>query len=231
VTALSPQPEAAAKKIRRWRKIFLGIYIAFTSSAIVLTFLSILVYHWGGRPFPVHGPQISFHGNNPEELRSCLNDLNRLLSDLHKETFTVQARALRFDTDPETEWRNWSADWKLRWQSLRWRCRLEQQSDESTTPIIKRMAKIHLDLEELQFSYGGVVDKFVNRYIERLRNMRSELSSIHALIDREKHPVNITHPNTPTTGAKPSAGNAPPGSTSAEEHGPPPGSPSLGERR
>jgi hypothetical protein len=168
---------------RRWKRAFFGIYLAFVFAAVTLTFFSVLAVHCGWRPVPLHGRQISANGHNRAELRECHRDLQKLLSDLHREAFTVQARALRFDTNPAAEWRNWSAAWQLRWRTLDWRCRFRELAG-SDRPEIAKMAAIHGALDELHHAYSGQVDRFIETYVQRLRRMSRELADVRAMIDR-----------------------------------------------
>lgn len=176
-----------SRTVRRWRRIFLGLYLAFTVGAALLGFFSILAYQLGANRLPVHtGRQISARANNPWELRDCHQRLERLATDLHKETFTLQSQALKFETDPAVEWRNWSVQWQHRWQQLDHRCRLSELSVQGVSAEIDKMAAIHRSLDELQLSYSGVVNTFVERYVERLRTLRSELTQVRGMIDRRK---------------------------------------------
>jgi hypothetical protein len=50
------------------------------------------------------------------------------------------------------------------------------------------MAAIHSTLAELQRSYSGVMDRFIETYSDRLRKLRKDLSEVRALIDRRKAP-------------------------------------------
>lgn len=159
----------------------------FTFGAVVLTAVSVLAVTFGGEALPpVKGPRIGAQGDTPDEIRACHRDLERLLTDLHKETFFIQAKALRFDTDPATEWRNWSEAWRGRWRTLDWRCRLSELSGRGK-PAIDRMAAIHSTLAELQLSYSGVMDRFIETYSDRLRRLRKDLSEIRSMIDRDRH--------------------------------------------
>jgi len=155
---------------------------------VLLTGVSLLAVAFGGaRLPPVKGPRIDESGARPDEIRACHRDLERLLTDLHHETFAIQAKALRYDTDPATEWRNWSDSWDGRWRTLDWRCRLSELTGRGI-PAIDRMAAIHSTLAELQRSYSGVMDRFIETYSDRLRKLRKDLSEVRALIDRRKAP-------------------------------------------
>ncbi len=176
----------AERIVRRWRRAFLGIYLAITLGAVLVAFFSVLAVHCGGRPTAVKGPRIKEDASDPAELRSCQADLDLLLRDLHKEAFTVQQKALRFDTDPAQEWQNWSAGWRLRWQALDYRCRFQDTAVLRSSPEIDKMASIHKALDELQFAYGGLVSRFAGTYVERLRQLRGQLQDVRNLIDRRK---------------------------------------------
>ena len=51
--------EQAEKIIAKWRKVFLGIYLAFVASACVVTLFSILAVHWGAGGVPIKSRRIS----------------------------------------------------------------------------------------------------------------------------------------------------------------------------
>jgi hypothetical protein len=180
----------AAKTVRRWRRAFLGIYLAFTFGAVLVAFMSTLAVHCGGRSLaslPHHkGPRIRTDAADPNELRGCQAELDRLLRELHREAFTVQQKALRFDTDPASEWTNWSAAWRARWQALDYRCRFSEGGGKTRSPEIDKMANIHKALEELQFAYSGLVSSFAGTYVDRLRHLRSQLQEVRESIDRRK---------------------------------------------
>jgi hypothetical protein len=177
-------PSDADPTVRRWKRILLGIYLLFTGVAVIWAFASLVAFNCGGHAVPVKGPRISPAADNPKELRACHKKLERLLTDLHEETFALQANALRYRTDPAAEWRNWSEAWKLRWQALRWRCRLDELGGSGVSPAIDQMAAIHAALEELRLSYTGLVDTFIERYTERLQNLRKDLAAVRTTIDR-----------------------------------------------
>jgi hypothetical protein len=183
-TAPSPQE----RTVRRWKRAFFGIYLAFTFAAAALAFFSVLSVHCGWHSTPPAGPQISPGADRPEELRTCHRDLDRLLRDLHKEAFTVQARALRFDTNPATEWRDWSKQWQLRWRTIAWRCRFRELAGQGMSPAIDQMAAVHTALDELHLGYSGQVDRFVDAYVQRLRKLSKELGEVRATIDRRSRP-------------------------------------------
>lgn len=187
-----PEPtDSSEKTVRLWRRIFLGLYLAFTLGACLLAILSILAYQLGAHEPPVkRGRRIMASADNPKELRDCHRRLERLATELHKETFTLQINALKFKhMDPATEWRNWSTGWKHRWRRLDYRCRLSDLSDQGVSTEIDKMAAIHRSLDDLQLSYSGVVNTFVERYVDRLRRLRSELTGVRGLIDRRKQRV------------------------------------------
>ncbi|MFH1130039.1 MAG: hypothetical protein V1754_01810, partial [Pseudomonadota bacterium] len=94
------------------------------------------------------------------------------------------AIALKYDTDPATEWRNWSGGWRFRWRALNRRCRLNQLAGAGVSEEIDKMYEIHSSLAELQLSYTDVMDRFVEQYVERLQKLRLELKEVRSMIDR-----------------------------------------------
>jgi len=207
-----------ARTVRRWRKIFTGAYLAFTVAAAGWALLSLLAVHCGYYvPSEPQGPRIGVAADDPAELRRCHRSLERLLVDLHDTTFSLQARALKYDIDPATEWRNWSRAWTQRWRQVNHRCRLSEPGD-GPRPILERMRPVHAALAELQLGYSGVVDRFIERYADRLRQLRSELRTIRALIDRQRKRRSGGRPPMPAA----SAGEEPQRPPPASSGGPPP---------
>jgi hypothetical protein len=182
------------RTVRRWRKAFYSLYLTFTVLAGLWALLSLLSVHCGwqsmaalGAAAARRGPRISASADNPHELRDCHRRLERLLTDLHQETFTLQARALKHrKTDPAAEWRNWSKAWRARWRELDRRCRLSELSGSGKSKEIDRMHAIHSVLAELQLGYSGIVDRFVERFADRLRGLRKDLAAVRAMIDQRR---------------------------------------------
>jgi len=183
---VSDTSDRAAKTERRWRRVFLGLYLTITTAACVVAFFSVLAVHCGGRPLAAQGPRIHADARDPRELRACQADLERLLRELHLEAVSVQGKALTLDTDLVAEWRAWSGDWQTRWRAVDYRCRLHELAGRGVAPEIDKMAEIHSDLDELQFAYAALVGKFAGTYTDRLRRLRNELREVRQLIDRHK---------------------------------------------
>lgn len=196
VIILSQQLQTATEIRPRWQRVFLGAYLLFTAGAISLTTISIVTVLLDKYPQEGQGPRISTRADKLPELRGCHKDVQRLLRDLHKEAFTVQARALRYDIDPMTDWGNWSTGWMKRWHAVDWRCRLSDLQDTDVSPVIHRLAGVHQALQELQISYGGVVQQFSTKYIERLRNFKRDLSDIRVMIEKRKQGLRPKQSNT-----------------------------------
>lgn len=192
----------AEKTLRRWRWTFIAIYLVFTSVAVLWPGASIVAFHCGlqQQAAQLDGPRISFNASDPRELRNCQQKLEQLLTDLHRETFTLQARALRFEENPAAEWRNWSRAWRQRWRVLGRRCRLGELAGSGVSPAIDRMADIHKHLRQLQISYTGVMDQFVERYAERLNRLKQQLAKVRSMIDRQR--PHRPHTRASASGAK-----------------------------
>ena len=181
---MSSPTQQAERIIARWRKVFLGVYLLFVIGAILITFFSVLAFHLGAHKVPVKGKQISARADNPKELRRCHRKLSRLMTGLHRETFSLLARSQRFETQPARAWANWSRDWRHRWNVLDHHCRLSELSGRGVSPEIDKMARVHEALDELHISYTGVVKNFAERYVDRLRALRDQVASVRAMIDR-----------------------------------------------
>lgn len=178
--------QQAERIIRRWRRLFLGVYLAFVVAAALVTFVSVVSVHAGVYEVPVTGTRIDPKANNPRDLRWCEKRLSRLLTGLHRETFTLLARTQRFDTHPATEWDNWSRDWRHRWKVLGYRCRLSELAGQGVAPEIDKMANVHAALDELHISYTGVVQNYADRYVDRLRKLMEEVAEVRTMIDRRR---------------------------------------------
>ena len=149
-------------------------------------FASVLAVHCGLYRVPVKGRQISANTPKIKELRRCHRKLERLMTDLHNETFGLQARALNFDMNPAAEWLNWSKSWRHQWRSINWKCRLEELSSNSKYPEMAKMSSIHQELDELHFSSTEIVSSFIERYADRLRDLRADLTSVNSIIELRK---------------------------------------------
>lgn len=171
----------------------MGIHLTVTAGVALWVLFSLIVALGGTRSAAAKGPRISAAADKPEELRRCNRLLEGLLTDLHRETFAIPTTALRFDTDPSAEWRNWSRTWRMRWRALAWRCRFDDLAGSGTSEAIDTMAEIHSALDELQRSYSGVVDTFIERHLERLRALRKSLTQVRNLIDRADPTAPASH--------------------------------------
>jgi len=186
--AAKPEPQktegqAQSSAARLGRKTFLWGYIAFTSVMALWMTLSVLQVHAGfHKPRqPFKGEKISVRADNPDELRRCHRDIQHLLRDLHDQTFTLQAKALKFDINPATEWRNWTQAWRKRWSIIGSRCRLDELS--STSQEIDALNQIHDALSELQLSYTDVMDRYIERFSRRLREQQLQLERVSKQIE------------------------------------------------
>lgn len=173
--------------MRSWRRLFIGVYLGFTVGATLVALLSILAVHCGYRTAEqLVGDRISDKADKPEELRSCHKELAGLLADLHQKTFALQAEALKYDMEPVTEWRNWSASWRHRWEAVRERCRLRELAGRGVSAPLDRMESVHATLSELQLAYNDVAERFIEGYVERLRLLRTELAVVRGMIDSRR---------------------------------------------
>lgn len=170
--------------VRRWRIGVQAAHLAGTIALCAWVVASVVATHAGAyesRP-AASEPRISSSADNPEELSDCQIRLQRLLNELHQEAFTLQARAVRFGFDPAGEWANWTEAWRWRWQLVAHRCRLDELANQGVSPALDLLAEVHRALSELQVSYTEVVDRFVDRYLERLRHLNQQLTRARALI-------------------------------------------------
>lgn len=178
--------------IRRWKRIFLGIYLAFTCSVSLLALLSIVAVHCGAYHIPIKGERIGITADDPKQLGDCHRKLKRLMTDLHRQTVHLQAKALRFDVDPSVEWSKWSDGWRNRWRVINWRCRLSDLSGQEDKPEINNMASIHMALDELQLSYTGVMNTFVDRNKNRLHKLQDDFANVRKMIERRRSSISQT---------------------------------------
>lgn len=188
---VAPQDD---RTVRAWRRLFIGVYLVFTAGATLVALLSILAVHCGYRtPAKIKGARISADADKPEELRSCHKELVGLLGELHSKTFALQADALKYRTEPVTEWRNWSASWRHRWEAVGVRCRLSELAGAGVSQPIDRMETVHAALAELQLAYNDVAERFIDGYVERLRQLRADLAAVRQMIDsRREVPLGTT---------------------------------------
>jgi len=144
--------------------------------------LSILQVHAGfHRPKQAFkGEKINVRADKPDELRRCHRDMEHLLRDLHDQTFALQAKALKFDINPATEWRNWAQAWRKRWSIIGSRCRLDELSGSGTSQEIDTLGQIHNALSELQLSYTDVMDRYIERFARRLREQQLQLERVNS---------------------------------------------------
>jgi len=176
--------EIQERTVRRWRHLFTGIYLVITVGAVLWVLLSILALHCGHYRPALAGPKIGARADDPKELRRCQRDVERLLVDLNEETFKLQGRALRYEFDPDAEWRNWSYAWRHRWQAVARRCRLGE--GEVGSPELEELESVHAVLAELELSYGEVIERFVERHLHRIRQLRGQLERVQEMIDRRE---------------------------------------------
>jgi hypothetical protein len=189
VTTLLPSSDNSKKIIRRVRRFFIGLYLLFTFGAILLTFFSIVAVHYRWRSTSRNnGPRIHATADDLAELRSCFSDLSNLFNDLHRKTLAIVGQDLRAETNPATEWLDWSNTWRLEWRSVEWRCRLNELAGKGISQEIDQMATIHLTLDQLQLSYGEMIDNFIEKHVERLRKLRQDLNHVQQMIERRRLP-------------------------------------------
>lgn len=182
---VAPQDD---RTVRAWRRLFIGVYLVFTAGATLVALLSILAVHCGFRTPPkIKGDRISARGDKPEELRSCHKELVELLGELHNKSFALQADVLKYKVEPVAEWRNWSASWRHRWEAVGVRCRLADLAGTGVSAPIDRMEGIHAALAELQLAYTDVAERFIEGYVERMRQLRADLAAVRRMIDSRRH--------------------------------------------
>lgn len=189
---MAPKPEAERDEraapgpaARLGRKILLWSYVTFTGLIALWTLLSVVQVHAGFHKPKLHfkGPKISPRADKPKELRRCHRDVERLLRELHDQTFALQAKALKYDINPATEWRNWAQAWRMRWSLVDSRCRLRELSGSGTSKEIDALYGVHDALSELQLSYTDVMDRFVERFARRLREQQRRLERVNKQIE------------------------------------------------
>ena len=163
----------------------MGVYLAFTLTMVAWTAASLVVANFEDRSGTPKGPRIKATADDPKQLRKCLKNLKRLLDDFEKESLTLQGRALKYDMNPAAEWRNWSKRWKTRGVKLGWRCRLNELLGTDTSPVIDKMAEVHLALNDLHSSTSSVVVGYMEHYVKRLRTLRKKMSAVRTMVDRQ----------------------------------------------
>jgi len=106
------------------------------------------------------------------------------VSSLHNEIFNVQTKALKFNTDPGVEWRNWSTAWRRRWAVVGRRCRLAELAGQDVNPIIERLYEVHEEVNHLQHAYDGVMARFIEPHARRLERLRRQLRVLRNTIEK-----------------------------------------------
>ncbi|MCK5796659.1 MAG: hypothetical protein KAI47_05730 [Deltaproteobacteria bacterium] len=183
---MSSSPEDLPRAAKLGRTMGWGISLGLTAVALVWSFISILSVHCGfSRDEPVfRGHPISPRADNPKELRRCHRDVSGLVSSLHDEIFNVQTKALKFNTDPGVEWRNWSTAWRRRWAVVGRRCRLAELAGQDVNPIIDELYEVHEEVSHLQHAYDGVMARFIEPHARRLERLRSQLRVLRNTIEK-----------------------------------------------
>lgn len=172
---------------RRWRKAFFYLYLAITSIVCAWLAISIIAVQFGLTQLPpAKTPQIHPALDNPIELLRCKRQLDSLLADLHNETFRIQLDALKYKTDPEAEWHNWSESWRLRWRATNHYCRFSELGGTGIRLEIDEMDRVHEELSEMQLAYTDVMEQVITRHVTRLRRLRNKLSTIEQTIEERR---------------------------------------------
>jgi hypothetical protein len=187
------------------------VSLGITAIAFIWSFISVLSVHCGfSRNEPVfRGRRINATANDPGELRRCHRDVAGLLSRLHRKSYELQARALKYKTDPAVEWRSWSRAWRQRWQVVDHRCRLSELGGTGKSPVIDKLHHVHRELDRLQHAYDGVIDRYIKHHARRLKRLRGTLRAIRDTIERRKAKAALGSPAgsgaapAPASGAKP----------------------------
>lgn len=180
--------EEVQRKVRRWRRLFQSVYFALTIALCVWTLASLLAVRLGLRAPEVklHRPMIHASGADPAELRSCANEVDALLTDLFNETSSLAGTAIKYKVPPNVEWKDWAAAWRHRWNRTDRRCRLSEVGGTGAVPELDILRQVHEELDQLELGYGEVVDRFLDRFVERLRRLRAEIAHARELIERRR---------------------------------------------
>lgn len=162
--------------------------LGVTAVAFIWSFISVLSVHCGfSRDEPVfRGQQIKASLDDPGELRRCHRDVAKLLERLHKESYELQARALKYKIDPAVEWRSWSRAWRRRWKVVGHRCRLSELGGKGKSAVVDKLHDVHQELDKLQHAYDGVIDRYIKHHARRLKRLRGTLRAIRDTIERRK---------------------------------------------
>lgn len=122
------------------------------------------------RPVRLQRPPID--PGNPAQVLRCEKDLRALVEDLHRKVFAVQTAELERKTEMRRVWDRFVDRWRDRWTEVGRRCRL---ADTGGSAALDRLADAHAQIDELATAYGGLLDSFENRYVDRLRAIRAAL--------------------------------------------------------
>lgn len=180
-----------------------GVYILVTAVATIWSFISVLAVHcdFGTKRPHLRGPRIHVSAQDVQDLRRCHQRVEKLLLELHRESYELQARALKYKIDPASEWRNWSEAWRGRWRVVDWRCRLGELGGKGVSAELDQLYEVHRALDGLQMAYSGVMDRFVEQHSRRLRALHAKLRKIRDAIEGRAKSQALAPPKTPS-GAK-----------------------------
>lgn len=156
-----------------FRRLFLGLYLAFTFGTCLWATASIVVALLRERPIKLMRPLID--PNKPADLLRCERDLRALVEDLHRHVFAVQMAELEKETEFNREWMRFSDRWRDRSAEVGRRCRLDEQLGNAPTQALSRLADAHSEIDELATAYASLLKSFEDRYLDRLRTIRIAL--------------------------------------------------------
>lgn len=170
------------------KKAGMYVYILLTCAATLWVFISVLAVHCGfSRTQPmVKGKQIDAKASNLKEIRHCHRQIESLLENLHRETLLIQTRALKFNTNPQAEWKNWSEAWRAKWNVIDHKCRLNELHGRDTHTTIDSLYDVHKELAKLERAYNGVMDRFIHHHVDRLVKLRNKLRVIRNTIEKKQ---------------------------------------------
>jgi hypothetical protein len=186
-----PEPESTTPpKKRRWtflRKFRWTVYIVFIALMAFMAVCTIagivgnLHERYRDLDIPVDRPE-SLSDLGSLQLRDCLTALKIL--DAEQQAMAQKSFTGELERDAFlSQWKDWSADWRRRFETLGVSCRLtEYRYDEH--PTLGTLAGIYRRLEELHKVYTTVVRQFVMQNARMLSETRSLFSESKNMIER-----------------------------------------------
>lgn len=186
-----PETNSAAPVAKRkWtflRKFRWAVYIVFIAMLLFLIvcvavgIISNLHERYRDLDIPVEPPE-SLSDLGSLQLRDCLTALEKLAQEqveMGQDAFTGDLERDAF----LSRWKAWSLDWRRRFESLGFSCRLTEYRYE-THPTLGLLAEIYRRLDEIHRVFGRTVGRFVSENGQTLYEASQLMNRARQMIER-----------------------------------------------